>query len=83
MISMKEYSRSLALHQRASNVLAGGVSSEFRKFSQPHPLFYGHAKGSRIWDVDRNEYGYLCPTPKGTSTLNKDKIQFSTPCSYA
>ena len=56
MISMKEYSRSLALHQRAGNVLAGGVSSEFRKFSQPHPLFYAHAKGSRIWDVDGNEY---------------------------
>ena len=53
---MKEYSRSLALHQRASKTLAGGVSSEFRKFSQPHPLFYARAKGSRIWDVDGNEY---------------------------
>ena len=53
---MREYSKSLELHQRACKVLAGGVSSEFRKFIQPHPLFYSHAEGSRIWDVDGNEY---------------------------
>ena len=53
---MREYSKSLELHQRACQVLAGGVSSEFRKFSQPHPLFYSHAEGSRIWDIDANEY---------------------------
>jgi glutamate-1-semialdehyde 2,1-aminomutase len=44
------------LFERAQNVLAGGVSSEFRKYSQPHPLFYERARGSRIWDVDGNEY---------------------------
>lgn len=53
---MSSYSHSKALYERASHVLAGGVSSEFRKFNQPHPLFYSHAKGSRIWDVDGNEY---------------------------
>lgn len=53
---MTTYSRSKELYDRASKVLAGGVSSEFRKFNQPHPLFYSHAKGSRIWDVDGNEY---------------------------
>jgi glutamate-1-semialdehyde 2,1-aminomutase len=37
-------------------VLAGGVSSEFRKASQPHPLFYAHASGSHIVDVDENDY---------------------------
>jgi glutamate-1-semialdehyde 2,1-aminomutase len=36
--------------------LAGGVSSEFRKANSPHPLFYSHAQGSRLYDVDENEY---------------------------
>jgi glutamate-1-semialdehyde 2,1-aminomutase len=50
------YARSAALYERACRVLAGGVSSEFRKASQPHPLFYARGQGSRIWDVDGNEY---------------------------
>lgn len=52
----KSYAKSKALFDRAKNVLAGGVASEFRKFSHPHPLFYERASGSRIWDVDGNEY---------------------------
>jgi glutamate-1-semialdehyde 2,1-aminomutase len=51
-----KHERSRALYERAQNVLAGGVSSEFRKFSHPHPLFYSRGQGSRIWDVDGNEY---------------------------
>ena len=42
--------------ERAKKVLAGGVSSEFRKYNYPHALFYTHGKGSRIYDVDGNEY---------------------------
>lgn len=53
---MRQYTRSKELYDRACNVLAGGVSSEFRKYSYPHPLFYSHGFGSRIWDVDGNEY---------------------------
>lgn len=53
---MQSYDLSKQLYERACNVLAGGVSSEFRKFSQPHPLFYEHGEGARIWDVDGNEY---------------------------
>src|SRR5690606_21616521 len=34
----------------------GGVSSEFRKYNHPHAIFYTHGKGSRIVDVDGNEY---------------------------
>lgn len=37
-------------------MLAGGVSSEFRKMNYPHAMFYTHGKGSRIYDVDGNEY---------------------------
>jgi glutamate-1-semialdehyde 2,1-aminomutase len=44
------------LHERACRVLAGGVSSEFRRFSHPHPLFYRSATGATITDVDGNEY---------------------------
>lgn len=50
------YSQSAALLERAKKVLAGGVSSEFRKYNHPHALFYTHGKGSRIYDVDGNEY---------------------------
>lgn len=53
---MGRYARSRELHERALGVLAGGVSSEFRKSSAPHPLFYREGAGARIWDVDGNEY---------------------------
>jgi glutamate-1-semialdehyde 2,1-aminomutase len=53
---MNNYSKSKELFERASRVLAGGVSSEFRKFNAPHPLFYTHGVGSRIYDVDGNEF---------------------------
>ncbi|MCK6474775.1 MAG: aspartate aminotransferase family protein [Planctomycetes bacterium] len=53
---MPSYDRSAALHERACRVLAGGVSSEFRRFSQPHPLFYTRGRGTRITDADGNEY---------------------------
>lgn len=50
------YSKSAALLERAAKVMAGGVSSEFRKLNYPHAMFYSHGKGSRIYDVDGNEY---------------------------
>lgn len=53
---MRNYAQSKLMYERASRVLAGGVSSEFRKASWPHPLFFTSAQGSRIVDVDENEY---------------------------
>jgi glutamate-1-semialdehyde 2,1-aminomutase len=53
---MNSYVKSQQLYDRACRVLAGGVSSEFRRFAQPCPLFYERGEGSRIWDVDGNEY---------------------------
>jgi glutamate-1-semialdehyde 2,1-aminomutase len=50
------YKKSAALLDRAKKVLASGVSSEFRKYNHPHALFYTGGKGSRIRDVDGNEY---------------------------
>ncbi len=51
--TLSRYARSKAFHERASRVLAGGVSSEFRKAS---PLCYVRASGARITDLDGNEY---------------------------
>ena len=55
-MEIRSYDKSAQLFERAKKVLAGGVSSEFRKYSHPHALFYTHGKGSRIYDVDGNEY---------------------------
>jgi glutamate-1-semialdehyde 2,1-aminomutase len=52
---MSRYEKSRNLYERACRVLAGGVSSEFRKFGPPHPLFYDRGTGSRIVDADGNE----------------------------
>lgn len=52
----KRYATSASLLARAKKVLAGGVSSEFRKYNHPHAIFYTAGKGSRIQDVDGNEY---------------------------
>ncbi len=53
---MYTYEASAKLLERAKQSLAGGVSSEFRKYNHPHAIFYTHANGSRIYDVDGNEY---------------------------
>ncbi len=53
---MYSYEQSFKLLARAKGSLAGGVSSEFRKYNHPHAIFYSHAEGSRIYDVDGNEY---------------------------
>lgn len=50
------YQKSKELLDRGSQVLAGGVSSEFRKYNHPHAIFYTHGEGSRVYDVDGNEY---------------------------
>jgi glutamate-1-semialdehyde 2,1-aminomutase len=50
------HTKSAVLLERAKKSLAGGVSSEFRKYNYPHALFYSHSKGVYIYDVDGNEY---------------------------
>ena len=46
---------SARLHARASLVSPGGVQGEGRG-ARPYPLFMTRAQGSRIYDVDGNEY---------------------------
>jgi glutamate-1-semialdehyde 2,1-aminomutase len=55
-MEIRSYEKSARLLERAKKVLAGGVSSEFRKYNYPHALFYTHGKGSHVYDVDGNEY---------------------------
>src|SRR4051794_41885186 len=59
--SVNAYAHSEALHERASRVLAGGVSTAFRLYERPVPLFMAGARGSKLVDVDGNEYvDYVC-----------------------
>ena len=47
--------RSAELHERAKQALPLGVASSFQAYD-PYPTFMTDARGSRIWDVDGNEY---------------------------
>lgn len=51
-------SQSKNWHQRAKKVIPGGVSSPVRSFSAVggDPRYMVRGKGSRVWDVDGNEY---------------------------
>ncbi len=51
------FERSARLFDKAKELVAGGVSSQIR-VNEPAdvPLFFTHAKGSKMWDVDGNEY---------------------------
>jgi glutamate-1-semialdehyde 2,1-aminomutase len=47
--------RSGELFARASTVMPGGVPSQFQK-NDPWPVYVERGDGSRVWDVDGNEY---------------------------
>lgn len=44
------------LYKRALSSLAGGVSTGLRRSARPYPLYFDRGSGSRIRDVDGNEY---------------------------
>ena len=53
------FEKSKALYEVGKDVLAGGVSSNFRYGGygeSPVPLYYAKGEGSRLTDVDGNEY---------------------------
>ena len=55
---MKENTTSQQLYERAVQFIPGGVNSPVRAFKSVHrtPLFIERAEGSKIYDVDGNEY---------------------------
>jgi glutamate-1-semialdehyde 2,1-aminomutase len=44
-----------AAWEAASKLIPGGVGSAIQ-FKPPYPLYIGDSKGSRVWDLDGNEY---------------------------
>ncbi len=50
---------SAKLWKQATEVMPGGITANV-KFFEPHPIFMKKAKGSRIYDVDHNEYIDFC-----------------------
>ncbi|NLE04007.1 MAG: aminotransferase class III-fold pyridoxal phosphate-dependent enzyme, partial [Crenarchaeota archaeon] len=51
--------QSKKLFERAKQALPGGVNSPVRAFA-PNPFFVTHANGSKIFDVDNQEYIDYC-----------------------
>jgi glutamate-1-semialdehyde 2,1-aminomutase len=43
-------------YQRSCRSLAGGTSSSLRRAAKPYPLFFNRGAGSKVLDVDGNEY---------------------------
>lgn len=60
---MIKETKSAKLFEEAQNLMPGGVNSPVRAFRSVGrtPRFIAKAKGSKIWDVDENEYiDYVC-----------------------
>ncbi|MBL06409.1 MAG: hypothetical protein CL773_00880 [Chloroflexi bacterium] len=54
---MNDINNSKKLYTKAKKYIAGGISSQIRALEHSEvPLFIQNAKGSKIWDVDGNEY---------------------------
>ena len=53
-----ESSKSLAAWQKSQQFIPGGVNSPVRNFSKVgrHPRFIARGEGSKIYDIDGNEY---------------------------
>jgi glutamate-1-semialdehyde 2,1-aminomutase len=52
----KEYPKSKRMYDEAKEIFAMGVGSQVQSFGRPHPLYMAKAKGSRLYDIDGNEY---------------------------
>ncbi len=55
----KKTQRSAELWKQSSKVMPGGITANI-KFFEPYPIFMKEAEGSRIRDVDGNEYVDYC-----------------------
>src|SRR5438034_10947934 len=51
----RKHARSIAYRQEAARHLPGGVSSSWQSWP-PHPIYVDRGLGSRVWDIDGNEY---------------------------
>jgi glutamate-1-semialdehyde 2,1-aminomutase len=55
-VTADRFARSRAIHQRARQTLASGAASAVRAAQRPVPISFTRAAGSRMRDVDGNEY---------------------------
>lgn len=70
-------SKSDVLFEKSKKMMPGGVNSPVRAFLAVHrnPLFIDHAKGSKITDVDGNEYiDYVCSWGPGILGHADDRV---------
>ncbi len=54
--ALRSLQKSKEMFDALSKVMAGGVGSADRALVAPHPIFIDRAHGSRMWDVDGNDY---------------------------
>lgn len=55
-MNWKKYPASKKMYENAMTVFAMGVGSQVQTASRPHPIYMDHGKGSRLFDLDGNEY---------------------------
>lgn len=55
-MKFKEYPKSRVLYEKACDIFAMGVGSQVQSFGLPHPLYMSHGVGSKVYDVDGNEF---------------------------
>lgn len=55
---MKSFDKSIEAFETAKDLMPGGVNSPVRAFKSVgmNPLFMDHGKGSKVYDIDGNEY---------------------------
>ena len=51
----KRTTRSKAIYEKAKTDVPFGVHSTYR-YSDPYPIYFTRSRGTRLWDVDGNEY---------------------------
>ena len=56
MGNWKTYPKSQQMYEEAKKVFAMGVGSQVQSFSRPHPLYITRGNGSKLYDVDGNEF---------------------------
>ncbi|MEM4600189.1 MAG: aspartate aminotransferase family protein [Sulfolobales archaeon] len=52
---LKRTQKSKELFEKSKKLTPGGVTYSIRYF-RPHPVYISRAEGTRVWDVDGNEY---------------------------
>ena len=55
-MGFKEYPKSRQMYEDGQKSFAMGVGSQVQSFARPHPLYMTHGRGSKVYDVDGNEF---------------------------